>query len=588
MRVTPIRTKQPDRAERSLRRAAQYVRMSSDPQKYSIEIQSAAIAAYAARRNMDIVHTYSDPGRSGVRIKGRVGLKELLSDIESGRADFDCVLVFDVSRWGRFQDVDESAYHEFKCKQAGIEVHYCMEEFENDGSLASVVLKNVQRLKAAGFSRDLSRNVFLGQCNTVTLGHWRGGPAAFGLRRMIVGEDGKPKMLLQYGQSTHLKGEHIILVPGPKAEVNTVRHIFRSFVVRKRTRTQIAEELNARGTKSSRGNLWTTCTIGNLLRNEIYLGHMVFNRSSAKLGERPVENPSDIWVRKDNAFKSIISPTLFAKAQRRLVLLKASRRLTDQELLDRLAALLRRKGRLTVKIVTDCKTTPHPKTYSDRFGSLAKAWELVGFEAAPRYHITKFKEEIDRVIRSVADDTIIDLRGSGVNASFLDELHLLTMSGGLTVVVAVARAVRDGKVRYRRWEVRKLKYRKADFVLVIRMDQENRKIEDYFLFPTSKLPVGKDGKLRVSGRLFAHTRLESFEAMMKSLLATLRAHQPDYFRKPHSKPATEARTGQRPSPQTSLTAHATTKSRDVQAKSRRPKRAYLKPHSTGKAARAQH
>jgi predicted site-specific integrase-resolvase len=45
-------------------RAAQYVRVSTDPQKYSIENQAAAIAAYAARRNIGIVRTYSDVGRS--------------------------------------------------------------------------------------------------------------------------------------------------------------------------------------------------------------------------------------------------------------------------------------------------------------------------------------------------------------------------------------------------------------------------------------------------------------------------------------------------------------------------------------------
>jgi DNA invertase Pin-like site-specific DNA recombinase len=94
-------------------RAAQYVRMSTDAQKYSIENQAAAIAAYAARRHIKIVRTYSDPGRSGLRIAGRDGLQDLIRDVQLGRADFDCVLVYDITRWGRFQDVDESAYYEF-------------------------------------------------------------------------------------------------------------------------------------------------------------------------------------------------------------------------------------------------------------------------------------------------------------------------------------------------------------------------------------------------------------------------------------------------------------------------------------------
>src|SRR5690348_3900725 len=91
-------------------RAAQYVRMSTDHQKYSTANQAEVIEAYARGRNLDIVRTYADEGLSGLGIGGRDGLKTLLADVESGRCDFNCILVYDVSRWGRFQDVDESAY----------------------------------------------------------------------------------------------------------------------------------------------------------------------------------------------------------------------------------------------------------------------------------------------------------------------------------------------------------------------------------------------------------------------------------------------------------------------------------------------
>ena len=115
-------------------RAAQYVRMSTELQRYSIENQAAAIAAYAQDKNLTIVRTYRDEGRSGLRIKGRTGLVGLIEDVQSGRADFDHILVYDVSRWGRFQDVDESAHYEFICRQGGVRVAYCAEQFDNDGS----------------------------------------------------------------------------------------------------------------------------------------------------------------------------------------------------------------------------------------------------------------------------------------------------------------------------------------------------------------------------------------------------------------------------------------------------------------------
>src|SRR5688572_7772815 len=110
-------------------RAAQYIRMSAEQQRYSLENQMDAIAGYAARHDMKIVRTYADGARSGLSMIGRSSLARLLDDVQSGVADFDVILVYDVSRWGRFQDTDESAHHEFMCKTAGIPVRYCAEQF---------------------------------------------------------------------------------------------------------------------------------------------------------------------------------------------------------------------------------------------------------------------------------------------------------------------------------------------------------------------------------------------------------------------------------------------------------------------------
>ena len=159
-------------------RAAQYVRMSTEHQKYSTENQADIIAVYAAARGMEIVRTYADEGKSGLNLSGREGLQRLISDVTDGRADFAVILVYDISRWGRFQDADQSAYYETICKQAGVTVHYCAEQFENDGSMSSSVLKTLKRSMAAEYSRELSVKVFSGQCRLIELGFRQGGPAA--------------------------------------------------------------------------------------------------------------------------------------------------------------------------------------------------------------------------------------------------------------------------------------------------------------------------------------------------------------------------------------------------------------------------
>ncbi len=144
--------------------------MSTEHQKYSTENQSEAIARYASQRNISIVRTYADEGKSGLKLDGREALRRLINDVESGRADFAHILVYDVSRWGRFQNADESAYLEYLCTRAGIKVHYCAEQFENDGSIAATVIKSMKRAMAGEYSRELSAKVFAGQCRLISLG----------------------------------------------------------------------------------------------------------------------------------------------------------------------------------------------------------------------------------------------------------------------------------------------------------------------------------------------------------------------------------------------------------------------------------
>jgi DNA invertase Pin-like site-specific DNA recombinase len=178
-------------------RAAEYVRMSTEHQQYSTENQRDRIREYAVRRSLEIVRTYADEGKSGLRIDGRQALQQLIKDVEKGRADFQVILVYDVSRWGRFQDADESAYYEYVCRRVGIQVAYCAEQFEIDGSPVSTIVKGVKRAMAGEYSRELSAKVFAGQCRLIELGFRQGGPAGYGLRRVLIDQHGIMKGELQ-------------------------------------------------------------------------------------------------------------------------------------------------------------------------------------------------------------------------------------------------------------------------------------------------------------------------------------------------------------------------------------------------------
>src|ERR1035438_6573749 len=155
--------------EFSLNRAAAYVRMSTEHQQYSTSNQMDVIREYAKRRGLEIGKIYSDEGKSGLNIQGRDSLAQMIQDVADGKASYSCILVYDISRWGRFQDADESAYYEYICRKAGVTVHYCGEQFENDGSPASTIIKSVKRTMAGEYSRELSSKVFQGACRLIQL-----------------------------------------------------------------------------------------------------------------------------------------------------------------------------------------------------------------------------------------------------------------------------------------------------------------------------------------------------------------------------------------------------------------------------------
>ncbi len=68
----------------SLIPAAQYLRMSTDRQEYSVENQSQVIAKYAEIHGFSVVQTYSDPAVSGVLLRRRKGLQNLIQNVVQG------------------------------------------------------------------------------------------------------------------------------------------------------------------------------------------------------------------------------------------------------------------------------------------------------------------------------------------------------------------------------------------------------------------------------------------------------------------------------------------------------------------------
>ena len=178
---------------------------------------------------------------------------------------YTAILVYDVSRWGRFQDADEAAHYEFLCKSAGIPVHYCAETFINDGALPNMLMKAIKRTMAGEYSRELGVKVLAGLKRLAGLGFKQGGCPGYGLRRMLVSARGEPKLQLAQGERKSITTDRVILVPGPVEEVECVREIYRMLIEEKRTVYGISRELNRRKIKYLRDSKWDHSAVSYIL-----------------------------------------------------------------------------------------------------------------------------------------------------------------------------------------------------------------------------------------------------------------------------------------------------------------------------------
>jgi DNA invertase Pin-like site-specific DNA recombinase len=471
-------------------RAAEYVRMSTEHQQYSTLNQAAAIARYAEEHGLTVVKTYTDAGRSGLNIDGRPGLQQLIKDVQTGAADFKTILVYDVSRWGRFQDADESAYYEYLCRKSGIQITYCAEQFQNDGSITSTIVKSIKRAMAGEFSRELSVKVFNGQCRLIETGYRQGGHAGLGLRRVLVDKDGMVKATLAFGEKKNLQTDHVILVAGPKEEIRIVHKIYHWFVDDGLSEIKIAERLNKLGVKSDLDHMWKSSAVHTLLTNEKYIGNNVFNKTSKKLSSRQVMNGSSTWVRKDAAFEAIVPTELFNAARK--VIDDRSAIYKKTRILDHIRSVYKKYGYLSQNLIEKVgqeQGKPSPTTCQKYFNGLLNLYREVGFTTTSREIAETSRQQSIVIYEEVAKEVVQIFVSSGATVTQNKHEQTFLINDEFSIRIRILRFL----VRRNRksiWYMHGRIKRQTDLTIVVRLDKANQGPMDYYLVPRSGASSG--------------------------------------------------------------------------------------------------
>jgi hypothetical protein len=312
------------------------------------------------------------------------------------------------------------------------------------------------------------------------------------------------KAELKRGEHKSLQTDRVILMPGPDVEVQTVRWIYGRFLKHGRSESEIAAELNERGILTDLERLWTRATVHQVLTNEKYIGNNVYNRRSFKLKQKRVANGPDMWIRSEGVFEAIVEPKHFQKVQ--AIIAARNRRFSDDEMLERLARLLQRHGYISGIVIDEADAMPSSAAYAHRFGSLLRAYSLVGFTPDRDYQYIEVNRmlrqfhgvEVARVIREIAQ------LGATVARNPVTDLLVINGEFTASVVVARCRATPSGRLR---WKIRFDTGLAPDITVAIRMNTTNTAALDFYLLPqfemrTKPLGLGEENGLMLDAFRF--------------------------------------------------------------------------------------
>lgn len=453
---------------------AYYRHSAQDRQKNSVEIQSDQVRAWARAHQVTITAEFADRGRSGLTAEGRPGFTEMMEWVRT-RQDFTQILVLDVSRWGRFQDIDLSAQYSAECKRHGKEVIYVNLGIENDGSPVYPLVVNFERWRSAQYSRELSDKVHKGCVKIAEQGYRAGGSAPYATHRIMVDEQNAPQRVLEPGERKSIQNWRVKLAPGEPQHVEVIQDIFHQFVDRGLSERQIAGMLNQRGIVSPGGRAWTPSAVQRLLRNRTYAGSVVYNRTTGKLKTARRSNPPESWVITDRAYQPLIPPEVFERARERFA--DRQKTLDPQQMAERLHAILDRYGILTRSLIAADDLIPSVGFVTRHLGGMTGA------------RMSMYAEVRERAKREV-EATI-----SGLNGTVQVHGDFLVINERFTVLVQPAVPLMGNESPY--WMFRTDQRPQVDLTLGVPLaDHHDPEILGYVAMPRLMMP---SGWMRLSG-----------------------------------------------------------------------------------------
>lgn len=295
-------------------RAVGYLRVSTEEQaredRASLGQQRALCDQLAAQCGVTIERWFTDAGVSGGTAEKRrdfMALVEYCRAQGSDRRQVGLVLVLNDSRWGRFENPEESTYWRVLLQKTGWHVRFA-EGDDTEDPIARPVLRSLHSGQASAYRAAIKANAKRGARGSAAAGYWLN-EAPIGYRRLAIARDGRTRVL-EPGQRK-ADDERSRLTPGPPAEVRLIRRLFAAYA----TGRESFGTLLRLGLRAMPAKRWSRPVIRAILTNPAYVGDVVWCRRPHDELERrqvPVRAASE-WVIARDAHPALVTRERFAE-----------------------------------------------------------------------------------------------------------------------------------------------------------------------------------------------------------------------------------------------------------------------------------
>src|SRR5438270_10615059 len=228
-----------------------------------------------------------------------------------------------------------------------------------------------------------------------------------------------------------------------------------------------------------------------ILTHPKYMGCHVYCRTSCRLYTPSIKLPKSDWIVTHKAFEAVVDESTFLAAQQ--ILTGRTYNKSNKELLDRLRSLLAKEGRLSLKLVKNSPDAPSPSTYRLRFGSLRRAYQLIGYGRPEQFGPI----DLRRRTQAIREELMASLA-----AMFPKEVSVVRRSGrwrsrllvrkGLRVSVLVARSIKIWKETVG-WQIDPVRHERKCVTLLARLDAENKTLFDFDVLPN----IDRSGRFHI-------------------------------------------------------------------------------------------